>query len=124
TFAPGIAGIGLLLHGLDRNRSALKEHGWQYRSGGGPRAKNRFATFPVGVKDKQTVYNLAWGSVGLRVASVYTIWTSHKYRYTVEQLELPAAFPPLMLLPANAYDKLMTTLGGQDLRVESADFNA
>ncbi len=124
TWLPGIAGALLLWRGLDLNRSDLTHRGWHYRPGKAPRAAGRFHTFPVGVKANQRVSALAWGSIGTRVAAIYTVWTSHKYRYSVEQLELPAVLPPVMLLPQGGYDKLMTSLGGQDLHVESAAFNA
>lgn len=124
TWLPPLTGAVRRIKGLDVSRATMVGQGWHYLKGRAPGVEGRFHTFPVAVTRAPRLSNLAWGSIGTRAAACYTVWTSHKYRYSVEQLELAAVLPPVMLLPEGGYDKLMATLGGKDLNVESAAFNA
>lgn len=133
----GFIGMALLLVGAwwfgrlreKRLRAFAAQIGWTY-VGTDPTLRDRWQGTPFGTGSGRRASEVLVGRYGGRPA------VSFAYRYTtgsgddrqthtfhVVALSLPVWLPGLQLTPQGLGARIVTALGGQDIELESADFN-
>jgi hypothetical protein len=113
-----------------RSRVWAAAHGWTQQDSD-PRLPHRWSGTPFGAGTRRTATEVLRGTVaGHEVTSfTYSYETGSGQRKVVHEhhvvaLDLPVPVPTLQLTPEGAATQVAKALGGQDVQLESAEFNA
>lgn len=138
-----VAALGLFTWWMDQKRAAaLREFcrstGWSYAASDSS-LPARWTCHPFFEGRQRRARNIIRGSVGVApnihefVAFDYSYVTEHSdgdghnvkttHRYQIYAIPLPAYFPALQVTPENMLTRVGAGLGGQDIDLESEDFN-